>query len=648
MATWIAALLFVALPLYGVFSQAADGPEYRESLRYKGEFDQLKGEPTSQKYGQVESVKVLWDLKKDKVYFISSQHHRWHYDFAKRALGYWQSRYVFNARNYADVKNREFCLANLNYYKSMDRWMLEFSTADEIAVHHINEFIHRIGDRTFIGDKLALFMNTERLRDLYTQPDAGTDFPLVSADEVYAGQTYQPLNCREAFGYLRRITLEDLESTYPGIKDIVVLNGSPLDMPVTAGVITTEFQTPLSHLNVLCHNRGTPIMAHKEIWTDPQLEALEGKLVYFKVLPDSWQLREAQIGEAERFWNKNKPAKRIKLKTNTSQRELMSMRKLSARSTNVVGGKAANFSVLARLANRSGGKWAVPEGAFAIPFHFYLQHFEASGADSLVRAILRNPRMRSDPVALAPALEAVRAAIKAHPVTPQLLTDVEARIRRDSPSLRMRFRSSTNAEDIEGFNGAGLYTSKTGIVGDTVRTIEKAIRAVWASVWNFRAFQEREYFGIDQYNVAMGILVHRSFPNENANGVAITKNLYRKSYFGFVINVQAGETSVVSPPPAVTCDQLICYSDSDLDFFKNKAIVEYISYSSETEGKKVLTDAQVIQLTEQLAKIKKHYYWNIGGSARNQEFKDFALDVEFKFDGPENQLYIKQVRPYRD
>ena len=64
---------------------------------------------------------------------------------------------------------------------------------------------------------------------------------------------------------------------------------------------------------------------------------------------------------------------------------------------------------------------------------------------------------------------------------------------------------------------------------------------------------ERSYFGIDQKSVAMAILCHRSFPGESANGVVITKNLYRKNYRGFVVNAQKGDVSVVKPPIDVTC-----------------------------------------------------------------------------------------------
>ena len=170
---------------------------------------------------------------------------------------------------------------------------------------------------------------------------------------------------------------------------------------------------------------------------------------------------------------------------------------------------------------------------------------------------------------------------------------------------RIRFRSSTNAEDLDGFNGAGLYDSKTGILNDQKKSFELAIKKVWASAWNYKAFMEREYFGINQESIAMGILCHRSFPDEKANGVVITKNLYRTNYRGFIINAQYGETSVVNPPDGVTCEQMICYSDKNDSFYGKKKIVEYLSYSNVLPNglHQVMRTHEVTLLTEEISKI---------------------------------------------
>ncbi|MEM0996176.1 MAG: PEP/pyruvate-binding domain-containing protein [Bacteroidota bacterium] len=639
------------LPIGDIFAQPdMQRPFYLSSLKSVADYTVLKGSPVVEKYGQVESVKVLWELKKDKLYFISSYHYKWHYRFARQRLGYWQNRTVFNERNYGERKDREYVLANLNHYLANDLWTVEFSSADQIPLATIHTFMPRLQAAFIPGKVLHLFLNTHRLVEAFSEPTPPVSYPVVRADDIYGGQLYQPLNLRGNYGYLRKIKVEDLKKSVPGRHDIVVLDGPALDIPAVAGLMSPDFQTPLSHLNILCKNRGTPFLAHRNIWRDPRVNALAGKLVYFEVLADTFRLREADLGEAQPVWQANVPREPVALPRNLKSRELWPMNRLSARSVNLVGGKAANFAVLHRLARRSGGKWKVPEGAFAIPFVYYVEHLRSSGADTLIQHLLNDPAARNDPQQLAMQLKTIRKRIKKSPVDPDLLVAVAERVRAESPTLRMRFRSSTNAEDIDGFNGAGLYSSKTGIVGDATKPIDQAIRKVWASVWNYRAFQEREYFNLRQEDVAMGILVHRSFPDEHANGVAITKNLYRPGYFGVVINVQRGETSVVSPPPGVTCDQLICYSENDIRFYTSRRIIEYISYSSENAGQPVLTEAQVLRLAEHLGKIKKHYYYNVPGtrSSAGQSFYDFALDVEFKFDGPDSTLYLKQARPYND
>lgn len=49
------------------------------------------------------------------------------------------------------------------------------------------------------------------------------------------------------------------------------------------------------------------------------------------------------------------------------------------------------------------------------------------------------------------------------------------------------FPSSTNAEDLEGFNGAGLYESIKVMDTSNKDDISKAIKAVWASTWTMRS-----------------------------------------------------------------------------------------------------------------------------------------------------------------
>jgi pyruvate, water dikinase len=58
-----------------------------------------------------------------------------------------------------------------------------------------------------------------------------------------------------------------------------------------------------------------------------------------------------------------------------------------------------------------------------------------------------------------------------------------------------------------------------------------------------------------------------------------------------------------------------------------------------------MTDKEITHLANQLDLIKRHYALRnmMGGS-----YLDFGLDLEFKLQGSKRELYIKQVRLYRD
>jgi len=242
-------------------------------------------------------------------------------------------------------------------------------------------------------------------------------------------------------------------------------------------------------------------------------------------------------------------------------------------------------------------------------------------------------------------LKILRDSIISSPLDSVFLTDVINLITELSSFRRIRFRSSTNAEDLEEFNGAGLYESFTGCINDPDKPIEHAIKSVWASLWNFRAFEERNYFKIDHHCIAMGILVHRSFPDEEVNGVAITRNIYNPSIWGLTIDVQKGEVSVVNPPAGVISDQLIFHTSYDNSF--EDPVIEYLSRSNLSRNKTVLSESEILDLARYLMTIKTWFYLNVYNGWQEKSFPDFAMDVEFKFDSPNRKLYIKQARPYK-
>lgn len=316
---------------------------------------------------------------------------------------------------------------------------------------------------------------------------------------------------------------------------------------------------------------------------------------------------------------------------------MVNLSEIPKKGVNYIGSKAQNMAYLIAISKEIPFK--VPENAHAIPFYFYTKHIQKSSISPLIAELLAYPQKDST-IWINKQLKKIRDAIKKEPIDPELISKLNIAFK-DAKFKNFRFRSSTNAEDLDDFNGAGLYDSKTGILGDSVKTFEKAIKQVWASVWNEASYNERELFGIDQQNIAMGVLVHRSFPDELANGVIITKNIFRENFPGITVNVQKGENSVVKPEKGEICEQFVAYHFNDgkdeTDFD-----IDYTSNSNLNNNEPLLTRKEMSNLYDVSKKIesKMYRYW------RKNLFH--PVDIEFKIVGEKRDLYIKQVRPFND
>ena len=128
----------------------------------------------------------------------------------------------------------------------------------------------------------------------------------------------------------------------------------------------------------------------------------------------------------------------------------------------------------------------------------------------------------------------------------------------------MRFRTSTNSEDLDGFPCAGCYDSHTGDPADWDDVLD-AIRKTCASVWLFRTFEERTYYGIDHTRSGMALLVHHNFPDEEANGVAVTANPFDASASSPPSTSTCSSAATprwCAPPAGVTSDQFLYFFSS--------------------------------------------------------------------------------------
>lgn len=627
----ILSILFIALNIHS--------QNYRSSLTSKKDFKKLSFKPLSNKYGIVTSLKILYDLQNKKLYFTNSKQYKYHYEFVVNYLEIPQELKLFNKYNYKKShKNKRFLLGNINYYKNINTYTLELSPADEMSIQDILFLYHKVKESSYFKN-FKLFLNTARLVSEKHQ----LSVPCITADEIYGNQIYQPISFNKSFGKLRFIDIDNIENENIERTDIVVVNKPVLRLPVVNGVITTRMQTPLSHISVLGINRKIPVATYKNAYANTHLKKLNNQFVSFEVKPDTFYIKPI----SKKKFDRKTRTKKIKLKNlaiNRSVDSLISGKYLNHKMIDVIGGKAANFGELHKLSLQHNFK--VPECSFAIPFYYYLQHIKSYGIDKLINKTIHNYTTNKNDSLLAINLKNIQKKIKKSTINKSLLVKINQKINKSCHYKRIRFRSSTNAEDIVGFSGAGLYTSKTGILNDSNKTFEKAIKKIWASLWSKQAFFERDLFQINQKTVAMGILAHRSFPNEIANGVAITKNLYRKDFYGNVINLQLGEEPVVNPNKNVISEQLICYEGADIPLYSDKKAIEIITYSSLNKNTLILKNLEILNLSKQLTYIKKHFYKKV--YKRRKSFLNFGLDIEFKIDGKHRDLYIKQARYFND
>ena len=600
---------------------------YLSAIQTEEDFARLEGKPLSSKFSHIGSIKVLYDLKAKRLYFINGHQYKYHYDFAERVLHYPKSLYEFNGYNYEEGETftREYLLGNLNRIKGGSTYFLELSPSDRMDLVYVNRLYEEVKKNCAHGDSLLFYANNPRL--LEAAENGHLTLPLITSERLFGTVRYQQVSPGKTYGVLRKYTLAELKTRIPDRREIIVIDGTPLTLPDVKGIIVTELQTPLSHLVLLGRNRNIPIAACPGAWNDERLNALLGKKVLFGALDDSLQLTE---NEAVKLEDKERPP--LALKADYGKSGLIHLDKVPADGMDYIGSKAYNFSCLAAI-SRKKGSFRVPEHAFAIPFFYYRQHILACGA---AESIYRLQTDGLKPEAVKDELKKIRKRIHQHPLDKTLLALVENELTSDKQFRSFRFRSSTNAEDLGDFNGAGLYDSKSAVLGDTGKTVEDAIKKVWASVWSEAAYTEREIFNISQGTVAMGILVHRSFPEEEANGVVITENIYRETQ-GITVNVQKGESSVVLPEKGTGTEIFAAYTYEQPPW-NGQLVVDYTSHSPLNKYKPILTLREMENLYQACMDIDAgmYRYWQ----------RDAVCDIEFKLVGPRRELYIKQVRIY--
>jgi len=566
----------------------------------------------------------------DRVYFIDSVRWDLHYFFAaaylnqegKTAVG---THAEFNLLNYRSP-NRRFLLGKLMHYRDQGLVTLEFSAGDTADVDMIVAGFERIRDSIYDGDEL-LYRPVSAAQESML-PEIQARIPVIRTEEVFQGQTYQPLNEKVGYGTLRFVRTSELAGTPLLPTDIVVLDRVPNDIAMVSGIVTAEFQTPLAHINILSKNRGTPNMALRDAFDDPALRAFEGKLVQLVVSPQEYSIEAGDPADAQAYWEALRPSQVLVPQYDLSVVGLQPLAQRGFADAVSIGSKAANMAELLQM-----GDVPLPDRPLGVPFSYYDAHLTANGLwDDIDAVIADAPTL--DPLELQERLFATRWAIYTAPLDPDFRAALIAEVRsRWGDDRKIRFRSSTNAEDLPDFAGAGLYISASGKLADGDDTIVNALKTVWASAWSYQAFVERDFYRVDHRAVRMGVLVHPAFVGETANGVALTINEFTGRRPAYYINSQVDDISVTNPTGFATPEQILYYT------WYEEPEYEVITRSSLAQGP-VLADDELDELAGYLGEIHDHFRALFPPSGT------FAMDVEFKL-GPNREVIIKQARPLK-
>ena len=432
------------------------------------------------------------------------------------------------------------------------------------------------------------------------------------------------LNTAVGYGLLRVMQLGER----PDALDVVIYSALPNEMPRVAGVITTVMQTPLSHVNLRAVQDHVPNAVVSDALRNPAVAKLVGRYVRYEVDADGYTLASATQAEVEAHHERSRPTTKQVPQRDLSIKEITPLQEVSFEEWTAFGVKSANVATLRTF---DLGEAIVPNG-FAVPFWFYDEFMRENGLYRVAKAMLENPKFTSDPDFQETQLELFRKTIKKVSMPKRLSEALEVIRNRFPAGQSIRCRSSTNNEDLPGFSGAGLYDSKTQHVEEG--PLDKCIKQVFASVWNLRAYLEREYYRIDHLATAMGVLLIPNTENEQVNGVAVSVDPVYNEPDAYYVNAQLGENLVTNPEALAVPEELLLYGEGTMDVITRSSLVK--------PGQMLLSEENTQKLRKALGVIHEEF----AKLYKPKTGEKFAMEIEFKI--TENgALLIKQARTWQ-
>ena len=340
----------------------------------------------------------------------------------------------------------------------------------------------------------------------------------ITQEALIRQQPFMALNPGVAIGQLRIVeTTDDADTLRPD--DIAVLRQVPLSLAPVAGVVTERASTVLSHVNLLAKGWGIPNAYLRD--AAGLLRQHAGQWVELKVAASGYALRRLTDPEIAAWQGRQKQTSHLAVvppvKPDLNETRLWPLIALRPRHSAQCGAKAANLGAL-QLAGIPGT--FVPDG-FCIPFSHYDRFMRTHRlADRLAR-MQQLPGCKTDPKIRKEALARLRGEIVQWPLDRPTAAEWQGRWQAQLGGRGVFVRSSSNSEDLPGFSGAGLYTTVPNVL--TGEALERAVKTVWASVFNYEAWEARSAARFPADAVMMGVFVQAAIDAANA-GVMITRD----------------------------------------------------------------------------------------------------------------------------
>jgi len=556
---------------------------------------------------------------KNKIYYANSQKYRFHKDFllanylVARGEDVYEPIYI--------RQDRRFIVGTVAWQKTVEKFTFELYEGD-LASAELIKLAYDTINKTFF-DKVAFKPNSSR------QDDATEKLGInrISADDIQKNQEYLALNTGEAVGRIHIIDKLD-DTVEIGDNEILVLKELPASLPQVRGIIVAKSSTPLSHVNILAKGWGIPNVYIKD--ADKLLKEYDTRWVRFTATLTDRTIVPASLDDL-----KNNPSPGASVApSNLNIKKLASLREMRKKDSIIYGSKSANQG---EMINAKIPNIIVPAG-FTVSFYWYDKFMKDNGFDTTVENYLddndfvHNPRVRRK------KLEEFRAQIQNGKFDAALKAEIVKKWKTELGGQSVFVRSSSNAEDLPNFSGAGLYDSEKNV--KTEKKLIEAVKKVWASLWNSDAYEARVRNYVDQHTVYMAALIQVGV-NMDSGGVMFTKDpfdadnknaVYISAVWGHNDPITANKfvPEQVLFNPRSNAIQVLTLSQQEniLKFGANGDLVE----TNETVKRRVLNDKNVRELVKTSSAIKRVF-----GGKKEQDIEWGIMN---------GKIYIVQARPY--